>query len=111
MKPVNERLKQIITDRGLTPHGFAIQYGFNASTISDIMEGRSNPKINTLIEIADSLEMSMAELLCDSEEIEMVKEKRENCKKMCERICNYDEVTRNRVLGYMDCLNENNKYI
>ena len=111
MKPVHERLKQIVSDRGLTIHGFAIKYGFNVSTISDIMQGRSNPKIDTLKKISECLEISMAELLCEPEEIEMVKCKRTACQEMCERICNYDEVTRNRILGYMDCLSDNNKYL
>ena len=39
MKPVHESLKQIVMDRGLTTHGFVIKYGFNVSTISDIVEG------------------------------------------------------------------------
>ena len=73
MRPVHEKLKQIVKYRGLTAHGFAIRYGFNVSTISDILEGRSNPKIDTLTKIAECLEISMAELLCEPEEIEMVK--------------------------------------
>ncbi|MCI6204852.1 MAG: helix-turn-helix domain-containing protein [Lachnospiraceae bacterium] len=110
MKPVQDRLKKIVSDRGLTAHGFAIKYGFNVSTISDILEGRSNPKIDTLSKIAECLEISLAELLCEPEEIEMAKCKRTDCQKMCERIYNFDEGTRNRVLGYMDCLSENARY-
>lgn len=111
MRPVHEKLKQIVLDRGLTAHGFAIKYGFNVSTISDILEGRSNPKIDTVKKIAECLEVSMAELLCEPDEIETAKCKRTACQEMCERICNYDEVTRNRILGYMDCLSDNNKYL
>lgn len=80
-------------------------------SISDILEGRSNPKIDTLKKIAECLEISMAELLCEPEEIDMVRVKRADCQEMCDRICSYDEVTRNRVLGYMDCLSDNNKYL
>lgn len=104
MKPFHIRMKALVSARGLTAHGFAIKYGFNVSTISDIIEGRSNPKLDTVEKIAESLDVSVAELLCEQEELEEVTVKNATCQAMCERICNYDEISRNRLLGYIQDL-------
>lgn len=104
MKPFHEKLKELVSARGLTAHGFAIKYGFNVSTISDIIEGRSNPKLDTVMKIAECLDISIAELLCDPGELVALDEKRAMCNAMCKRICNYDDISRSRLLGYMDCM-------
>lgn len=111
MKPFHEKLKELVSARGLTAHGFAIKYGFNVSTISDIIEGRSNPKLDTVMKIAECLDISIAELLCDPGELVALDEKRAICNAMCKRICNYDDLSRSRLLGYMDCIDDDNKYI
>lgn len=60
---IGERIKKFRIRRGLTQEQFAGKMNSAASTISDIERGKRIPRANTLLKIADILEVSVDYLL------------------------------------------------
>lgn len=58
------KLKQAMNEKGLTIHGLAIKSNVAYSTAYDIMHGNIvNPKIETIVKIANTLGISLNSIL------------------------------------------------
>jgi transcriptional regulator with XRE-family HTH domain len=60
---LQDRLKELRTNRDLTLKGVAERSGLSVSYLSDIERGRTTPTLNTLEVIAEALEMSVIDFL------------------------------------------------
>lgn len=60
---LQDRLKELRTNKDLTLKGVAERSGLSVSYLSDIERGRTTPTLNTLEAIADALGMSVIDLL------------------------------------------------
>src|SRR5690606_11465465 len=60
---LQDRLKELRTNRDLTLKGVAERSGLSVSYLSDIERGRTTPTLNTLEVIVESLEMSVIDFL------------------------------------------------
>lgn len=59
---VFDRIKGLAKEKGLTPMILADKAGMPRSAMSKLMNGRSNPTLQTMYTIADTLEVSPREL-------------------------------------------------
>lgn len=72
---IRENIRQKIQDAGYaTIEKFAHENGLTKSTITRAINGSRNPRLITLIEIANGLDLSLSELL-DLHQLEMRREK------------------------------------
>lgn len=60
---LQDRLKELRTNKDLTLKGVAERSGLSVSYLSDIERGRTTPTLNTLEALADALDMSVIDLL------------------------------------------------
>jgi Helix-turn-helix. len=61
---IRENIRQKIQDAGYaTIEKFAYENGLTKSTITRVINGSRNPRLITLIEIANSLDINLSELL------------------------------------------------
>lgn len=60
---LQDRLKELRTNKDLTLKGVAERSGLSVSYLSDIERGRTKPTLNTLEALADALDMSVIDLL------------------------------------------------
>jgi len=58
-----DKFRQIIQKKGLTPYRVSKDTGIPNSTLSDWKSGRSKPKADKLLKIANYLEVSVEELI------------------------------------------------
>lgn len=58
-----EIFRQKLDQKGITPYRVAKDTGIPTSTLSDWKTGRSTPKLDKLIKIADYLDMNLEELI------------------------------------------------
>ena len=75
---IRENIRQKIQDAGYaTIEKFAYENGLTKSTITRVINGSRNPRLITLIEIANALGIHLSELLdlCHIEQIQMKKSK------------------------------------
>jgi len=64
IKHIRENIRQKILDAGYaTIEKFAYENGLTKSTITRAINGSRNPRLITLIEIANSLDINLSELL------------------------------------------------
>lgn len=76
IKHIRENIRQKIQDAGyVTIEKFAYENGLTKSTITRAINGSRNPRLITLIEIANGLNISLSELL-DLSQIELNQEKK-----------------------------------
>lgn len=59
------RIKDIIKSRGLTAKEVAATAGVTEAMLSNIASGKGNPSLQSLMKIADALNVSVAELFTD----------------------------------------------
>ncbi|AFK87736.1 transcriptional regulator [Thermoanaerobacterium phage THSA-485A] len=59
---INERLKKIRKEQGLSLRALAEKSGISKSTLNDIENGKSNPTTETLAKIAKALNIKMSDL-------------------------------------------------
>lgn len=100
---MRNRINQLLAENNMTAHSFAVTYDFTVSTITDIVAGRSNPRIATLKKIADAFGVEVVELFYEPEE----KEKWSDdvfIAEVSRRAADYDAHFMGRVIGYMDRL-------
>lgn len=57
------RLKEILSQRGITLKDFAISSGISQSNLSNYLNGNISPTLDTLKKIAASLNIDVVELL------------------------------------------------
>lgn len=54
-----KRTRDLLAIRGFSIQSFSNHHGFSPNTISKILNGRANPRLSTLAEIADALECDL----------------------------------------------------
>ena len=59
------RIKEILKNKGKTAKEVASASGITEAILSNAANGKGNPSLQTLIKIADALEVSVAELFTD----------------------------------------------
>ena len=89
--------------QNMTPNSFAIQFEMSPKTVNAIMQGESNPHIDTVEYMAMCLGVSM-EYLYSRSDASGLDEKKE---KLYQRISMYTPQMIDRLVGYMYCLEEN----
>jgi transcriptional regulator with XRE-family HTH domain len=57
--------EKLISERNITPYRVAIDLGFSPMTLSDWKHGKSKPKADKLIKIAEYLEVDVTAFLDD----------------------------------------------
>ena len=68
LRLTGERIKALVVRRGYASvELFAHENGIPKSTLSELLNGKNDPKLTTLAKICAGLEMSLSELLRDSE--------------------------------------------
>lgn len=62
-----QKFNEIITSRGITPYRVATDLGFSPMALSDWKAGRSEPKMDKLLAIANYLDIDVSVFLVDTE--------------------------------------------
>lgn len=65
------RLKEILKEKGLTISGFANMVGITQANMSNIVNLKSSPTLDTLNRISEALNISVTELFRKEEDIEI----------------------------------------
>ena len=58
-----DKFRQLIDSKGITPYKLAKDTGISQSTLSDWKVGRSTPKLDKLLKIADYLGVQLQDLI------------------------------------------------
>lgn len=65
------RLKEILTQRGITLKDFASMAGLSQSNLSNYINGNISPTLDTLKKIATHLDIDVVELFKEKDEVEL----------------------------------------
>ncbi|GEM_PF-1021682 len=65
------RLKEILTQRGVTLKDFAVSAGLSQSNLSNYINGNISPTLDTLKKIATHLNIDVVELFKEKDEVEL----------------------------------------
>ena len=65
------RLKEILTQKGITLKDFANSSGISQSNLSNYINGNISPTLDTLKRIASHLDIDMVELFKEKEDVEL----------------------------------------
>ncbi len=65
------RLKEILRQRGITLKDFASQSGISASNLSNYLNGKISPTLETLKKIANTLDIDVVELFKEKDDVEL----------------------------------------
>ncbi len=111
---ISEKIFNILNEKGISQKAFSEKTGISQSTISDWKRKGTNPSADKIITICDALDISVYELLNDTEEsvvrqsdyILLNKKSEEYL--LLETYQGLDSLAKARVLGYMDALNIKN---
>ena len=68
---VEIRLKEILSKRGITLKEFAAESGLSQSNLSNYMNGKISPTLDTLCRIASHLGIDVVELFREKEKVEL----------------------------------------
>lgn len=68
---VELRLKEILAKRGVTLKDFAAESGLSQSNLSNYMNGKISPTLDTLDRIASHLGINVVELFKEKDEVEL----------------------------------------
>ncbi|MCY1375887.1 helix-turn-helix protein [compost metagenome] len=64
------RLKEVLTEKGMTGKDLADKIGVTPASVSNIVQGNSFPKPETLIAIASALDIDVKDLFMSTKEAE-----------------------------------------
>ena len=98
---VINNLYRLIKREDLTPHAFAIKYSMNVRTVTNIFQGKCNPRTDTLEQIAECFNTTVAELYEEKD-----KEISTDIQKRFEK---FDTYQQGCIVGYMDRLDDEAK--
>ena len=103
--PMNQtvinNLYRLLKREDLTPHAFAIKYSMNVRTVTNIFQGKCNPRTDTLEQIAGKQSSYIIlESNCKSVEISTDIQK---------RFEKFDTYQQGCIVGYMDRLDDEAK--
>ena len=93
---VINNLYRLLKREDLTPHAFAIKYSMNVRTVTNIFQGKCNPRTDTLEQIAECFNTTVAEDKEISTDIQKRFEK-------------FDTYQQGCIVGYMDRLDDEAK--
>ena len=65
------RLKEILSQRGITLKDFAVSSGISQSNLSNYLNGNISPTLDTLKKIATNLDIDIVELFKEKDDIEL----------------------------------------
>lgn len=65
------RLKEILSQRGITLKDFAISSGISQSNLSNYLNGNISPTLDTLKKIATNLNVDIVELFREKDDMEL----------------------------------------
>lgn len=99
---VINNIYKLMRQQNMTPNSFATQFEMNPKTVNAIMQGESNPYIDTVEYMAMCLGVSMEYLYSKNDASRLD----ENKEKLYQRISMYTPQMIDRLVGYMDCLEE-----
>lgn len=68
---MNIRLKEILSQRGITLKEFAAHSGISQSNLSNYINGNISPTLDTLNRIADNLNIDIVELFKEKDDVEL----------------------------------------
>lgn len=68
---VEIRLKEILAQKGMTLKDFAAESGLSQSNLSNYMNGKISPTLDTLERIASHLGIDVTELLKEKDKVEL----------------------------------------
>ena len=66
-KEIAQKFKQICEDRGTTPYKIAKKAGLSSSTVSGFLNGRTNPRIDTMMILCNQLGVSITDFFDERE--------------------------------------------
>ena len=66
-KEIAQTFKQICEDRGTTPYKIAKKAGLSSSTVSGFLNGRTNPRIDTMMILCNQLGVSITDFFDERE--------------------------------------------
>jgi transcriptional regulator with XRE-family HTH domain len=62
-KQINNRIKAVLAEKGITNNWLADELGMNRTTVSKWCRNEMQPRVETLFQIADVLKIDVRELL------------------------------------------------
>lgn len=113
---ISERIFEMLKERGMSQKEFSEQTGISQSTISDWKRKKTNPASDKIMLICDVLEITPYDLLSGAEEKSKYKQldyiivdKNSDDYLLLENYRKFSKNKKNRLLGYMQALAENNR--
>ena len=71
LKTMELRLKEILSQRGITLKDFATTSGISQSNLSNYLNGNISPTLDTLRRIAANLDIDVVELFREKDDVEL----------------------------------------
>jgi len=98
----NERLRQLLDERGWTEYRLAKNCGLNPSTISNIYRRNTVPSIDTLETICRGFGITLSQFFADDEMVELTPD----LKRVFESWVNLTPAQKNAAIQMMDAMNK-----
>ena len=113
---ISERIFELLDEKGISQKEFSDKKGIAQSTISDWKRKHTNPSADKLLIISQILKVPVTELLCDMERTGRRFERpsyliigRDSAAgRLIRSFMELDPVEKNKVIGYIDAMNEVN---
>jgi len=97
----NERLRQLLDERGWTEYRLAKNCGLNPSTISNIYRRNTVPSIDTLETICRGFGITLSQFFADDEMVELTPD----LKRVFDSWVNLTPAQKNAAIQMMDAMN------
>lgn len=107
---ISEKIFHILNQKGISQKAFSEKTGISQSTISDWKRKGTNPSADKIMIICDALDISVYDLLNETEGISerkldyVIVNKNSDEYALLANYQNLDRLAKERVLGYMDAL-------
>ncbi len=119
MKTVSDRIFELLKEKGMSQKEFAAKTGIAESTISDWKKKKTNPVSDKILIISEVLGVSPYELLSGAEHIGMrsrqnmtyVVDRTTELGTLIETYQKLDAAQQNRLMGYMQAMLEQQKWL
>lgn len=98
----NERLRQLLDERGWTEYRLAKNCGLNPSTISNIYRRNTVPSIDTLETICRGFGITLSQFFADDEMVELTPD----LKRVFESWVNLTPAQKSAAIQMMDAMNK-----
>ncbi len=107
---ISEKIFNILNEKGISQKAFSEKTGISQSTISDWKRKGTNPSADKIMTICDALDISVYDLLNETEgyvprKVDyVVIDKNSDEYALLKKFQSLDRLAQERVLGYMDAL-------